>query len=107
MMVAGEAGRSSRRTTRGKPDVGTSLLQAYADDKVDIAVGLDRRPVALAMLPVAEEYKKILLVEPAVPDLDHRRQVEQVHLPHRPQPSQDARANAAALDAAALDRHPG
>ncbi|HPO20864.1 MAG TPA: ABC transporter substrate-binding protein, partial [Rubrivivax sp.] len=54
---------------QGKPDVGKTLLaQAYADDKADIAVGPTASPVALAMLPVAEEYKKILLVEPAVAD---------------------------------------
>ncbi|GAC1389309.1 MAG: substrate-binding domain-containing protein [Ramlibacter sp.] len=54
---------------QGKPDLGKSLLaSAYADDKVDLAVGPTSSGVALAMLPVAEEYKKILLVEPAVAD---------------------------------------
>jgi branched-chain amino acid transport system substrate-binding protein len=52
-----------------KPDVGKAALeQAFGDDKVDIAVGTTGSPIALAMLPVAEEYKKILLVEPAVAD---------------------------------------
>ena len=42
---------------QGKPDVGKSLLAAaYADDKVDLAVGPTGSGVALAMLPVAEEY---------------------------------------------------
>ena len=46
---------------QGKPDVGKSLLAAaYGDDKVDLAVGPTASPVALALLPVAEEYKKIL-----------------------------------------------
>jgi branched-chain amino acid transport system substrate-binding protein len=54
---------------QGKPDVGKALLQAaYADDKVDLAIGPTSSGVALAMLPVAEEYKKVLLVEPAVAD---------------------------------------
>ena len=35
---------------------------------VDIAVGTTGSPIALAMLPIAEEYKKILIVEPAVAD---------------------------------------
>src|SRR3546814_13925185 len=49
-----------------KPDLGKSLLeQAYSDDDVDLAVGTTGSGVALAMLPVAEEYKKILIVEPA------------------------------------------
>ncbi len=52
-----------------KPDIGKShLATAFGDDKVDLAVGPTSSGVALAMLPVAEEYKKILLVEPAVAD---------------------------------------
>ncbi|MFN4277487.1 MAG: substrate-binding domain-containing protein [Ferrovibrio sp.] len=52
-----------------KPDVAKSLLeQAYGDDNVDIAIGTTGSGAALAMLPVAEEYKKILIVEPAVAD---------------------------------------
>ncbi len=57
------------KDTQLKPDVGKSqLAAAYGDDKVDLAVGPVSSGVALAMLPVAEEYKKILLVEPAVAD---------------------------------------
>jgi len=44
------------------------LTKMYADDKVDIAVGPTSSGVALACLPVAEEFQKILLVEPAVAD---------------------------------------
>jgi len=52
-----------------KPDQGKSKLEeCYGDDKADIAVGTTGSPVALAMLPVAEERKKILIVEPAVAD---------------------------------------
>jgi branched-chain amino acid transport system substrate-binding protein len=52
-----------------KPDVGKAqLAAAYGDDKVDLAIGPTGSGVALAMLPVAEEYKKILIVEPAVAD---------------------------------------
>jgi branched-chain amino acid transport system substrate-binding protein len=55
---------------QGKPDQGKSLLAAaYGDDKVDLAVGPTASPVALAMLPVAEEYKKIL------PTVRYRRKV--------------------------------
>ncbi len=57
------------KDTQNKPDVGKAqLAAAYGDDKVDIAVGPVNSGVALAMLPVAEEYKKVLLVEPAVAD---------------------------------------
>ena len=52
-----------------KPDLAKAALeQAYGDDKVDIAVGTTSSAAALAMLPVAEEYKKLLIVEPAVAD---------------------------------------
>jgi branched-chain amino acid transport system substrate-binding protein len=44
------------------------LTKLYGDDKVDIAVGPTSSGVALACLPVAEEFKKILVVEPAVAD---------------------------------------
>lgn len=52
-----------------KPDLAKSqLAAAYGDDKADIAIGPTSSGSALAMLPVAEEYKRILLVEPAVAD---------------------------------------
>ncbi len=41
--------------------------------------------VALAMLPVAQDNKKILIIEPAVAEFDHRREVEPLYLPHRAQ----------------------
>lgn len=54
---------------QSKPDIGRTLLaEAYGDDKVDIAVGTTSSGSAIAMLPVAQEYKKILIVEPAVAD---------------------------------------
>jgi branched-chain amino acid transport system substrate-binding protein len=54
---------------QGKPDLAKSLLeQAYADDKVALAIGTTSSGAALAMLPVAEENKRILIVEPAVAD---------------------------------------
>lgn len=52
-----------------KPDKGKSALEeCYNDDGAALAVGTTGSPVALAMLPVAEEAKKILIVEPAVAD---------------------------------------
>ena len=54
---------------QGKPDLAKSALtEAYEDDGADIAVGTTSSPAAIAMLPVAEEHKKILIVEPAVAD---------------------------------------
>ncbi len=55
--------------TQLKPARGKMLLtKLYSDDKVDIAVGPTSSGVALACLAVAQEFKKILIVEPAVAD---------------------------------------
>src|SRR5450432_979111 len=54
---------------QSKPDLSkAALAEAYQDDKVDIAIGTTSSAAALADLPVAEENKKILIVEPAVAD---------------------------------------
>ena len=69
MMVNGHKLVVVEKDTQGKPDVAKSMLEAaYADDKAAIAIGPTSSGAALAMLPVAEQAKKILLVEPAVAD---------------------------------------
>jgi branched-chain amino acid transport system substrate-binding protein len=84
---------------QGKPDLGKSLLAAaYGDDKVDLAVGPTSSGVALAMLPVAEEYKKILLVEPAVADSITGDKWNRYIFRTGRNSSQDAISNAVALD---------
>jgi branched-chain amino acid transport system substrate-binding protein len=99
MTVAGRKLVVIEKDDQGKPDVGKALLAAaYADDKVDIAVGPTASPVALAMLPVAEEYKKILLVEPAVADSITGDKWNKYIFRTGRNSSQDAAANAAALD---------
>ena len=100
MEVAGKKIVVLEKDDQGKPDVGKSLLAAaYADEKVDIAVGPTASPVALAMLPVAEEYKKILLVEPAVADSITGDKWNKYIFRTGRNSSQDAASNAAALDA--------
>ena len=70
MMVAGRKLVVIEKDDQGKPDVGKSAARR----RLRRRQGRHRRRphqssgVALAMLPVAEEYKKILLVEPAVAD---------------------------------------
>ena len=99
MMVAGKKLVVIEKDDQGKPDVGkAALAAAYADDKVDIAVGPTASPVALAMLPVAEEYKKILLVEPAVADSITGDKWNKYIFRTGRNSSQDAAANAVALD---------
>ncbi|OGL19078.1 MAG: ABC transporter permease [Candidatus Rokubacteria bacterium RIFCSPLOWO2_12_FULL_71_19] len=52
-----------------KPDVAKQkVTKLYADDKVDLVVGTTSSAAALAVLPVAAEFKKVLIVEPAVAD---------------------------------------
>ncbi|MCU9836446.1 substrate-binding domain-containing protein [Ruegeria sp. WL0004] len=69
MEINGEKIVVIEKDTQLKPENGKALLEeAYGDDEVDLAVGPVSSGVALAMLPVAEEYEKILIVEPAVAD---------------------------------------
>jgi len=99
MEVAGKKLVVIEKDDQGKPDVGKSLLAAaYSDDKADIAVGPTSSGVALAMLPVAEEYKKILLVEPAVADSITGDKWNKYIFRTGRNSSQDAISNAVALD---------
>ena len=103
MMVAGKKLVVIEKDDQGKPDLGKSLLAAaYGDDKVDLAVGPTASPVALAMLPVAEEYKKILLVEPAVADSITGDKWNKYIFRTGRNSSQDAISNAVALDKAGI-----
>jgi branched-chain amino acid transport system substrate-binding protein len=55
--------------TQSKPDKGVALLaKLYEEHRVALAVGPTSSAVALACLPVAKKFKKILIVEPAVAD---------------------------------------
>jgi branched-chain amino acid transport system substrate-binding protein len=103
MEVAGRKLVVIEKDDQGKPDVGKSLLAAaYGDDKADIAVGPTSSGVALAMLPVAEEYKKILLVEPAVADSITGDKWNKYIFRTGRNSSQDAIGNAVALDKAGV-----
>jgi len=99
MMVAGKKITVIEKDDQGKPDVAKSLLAtAYGDDKADLAIGPTSSGVALALLPVAEEYKKILLVEPAVADSITGDKWNKYIFRTGRNSSQDAISNAVALD---------
>ena len=99
MTVAGKKLVVIEKDDQGKPDLGKSLLAAaYSDDKADLAVGPTSSGVALALLPVAEEYKKILLVEPAVADSITGEKWNKYIFRTGRNSSQDAISNAVALD---------
>lgn len=87
------------RDAQGKPDVAKAqLAAAYGDDKADIAIGPTSSGAALAMLPVAEEYNKILLVEPAVADAITGEKWNRFIFRTGRNSSQDASSAAAVLD---------
>jgi len=99
MMVNGHKLVVIEKDSQGKPDVGKSqLAAAFADDKADLAVGPTSSGVALAMLPVSEEYKKILIVEPAVADSITGDKWNRYIFRTGRNSSQDAISNAVALD---------
>jgi branched-chain amino acid transport system substrate-binding protein len=103
MTVSGRKLVLIEKDSQGKPDVGKSqLAAAFADDKADIAIGPTSSGVALAMLPVAEEYKKILLVEPAVADSITGDKWNRYIFRTGRNSSQDAISNAVALDKAGV-----
>lgn len=104
MMVAGKKLTLIEKDDQGKPDIGKSLLAtAYGDDKADVAIGTTGSGVALAMLPVAEEYKKVLLVEPAVADSITGDKWNKYVFRTGRNSSQDAISNAVALDKAGVN----
>ncbi|MFD1696264.1 substrate-binding domain-containing protein [Roseibium aestuarii] len=88
------------KDTQLKPDIGkAALAEAFGDDDAAIAVGPVSSGVALAMLPVAEEYGKILLVEPAVADSITGADWNRFIFRTGRNSSQDAISNAVALGA--------
>lgn len=99
MEIAGRKIKVIERDTQGKPDVARSqLASAYETDNADIAVGPTSSGVALAMLPIAQEYEKILLVEPAVADSITGDKWNKYIFRTGRNSSQDAIANAIAFD---------
>ncbi|WP_017761613.1 substrate-binding domain-containing protein [Pseudacidovorax intermedius] len=99
MMVNGKKIVVIEKDDQGKPDLGKSqLAAAYSDDKAALAVGPTSSGVALAMLPVAEEYKKLLIVEPAVADSITGDKWNKYIFRTGRNSSQDAISNAVALD---------
>lgn len=99
LVIAGKKIKVIERDSQGKPDVAKSqLAAAYADDKADLAVAATGSGGTLAMLPVAEEYKKILMVEPAVADAITGDKWNKYIFRTARNSSQDAISNAVAQD---------
>ncbi|MCY4290858.1 MAG: substrate-binding domain-containing protein [Roseovarius sp.] len=98
MEINGEPIVVIEKDTQLKPDIGKALLaEAYGDDGAQIAVGPVSSGVALAMLPVAEEYERVLIVEPAVADSITGENWNRYIFRTGRNSSQDAISNAVAL----------
>lgn len=98
--VLGEPITVIEKDTQLDPAQGRALLEeAYADDGAVLAVGPVSSGVALAMLPVAEEYERILIVEPAVADSITGANRNRYIFRTGRNSSQDAIANAVAIGA--------
>lgn len=98
MMVDGRKIVLITKDDQGKPDLAkAALAEAYQDDKVDLAIGTTASGAALAMLPIAEENKKVLIVEPAVADAITGEKWNRYIFRTGRNSSQDAISNAVAI----------
>ncbi len=69
MTIAGNKIVVIQKDDQGKPDVAKALVAgAYADDKSDIVVGPTLSASVLASLSLAEEARKIMLVDASIAD---------------------------------------
>ncbi|MCX7309529.1 MAG: substrate-binding domain-containing protein [Afipia sp.] len=103
MMVDGRKIVIVTKDDQGKPDLAkAALAEAYQDDKVDLAIGTTASGAALAMLPVAEEMKKVLIVEPAVADAITGEKWNRYIFRTGRNSSQDAISNAVAIGKAGV-----
>ncbi len=98
MEIDGEPIEVLEFDTQLDPAIGrAALAEAYGDADAQIAVGPVSSGVALAMLPVAEEYERVLIVEPAVADSITGANWNRYIFRTGRNSSQDAIANAVAL----------
>jgi branched-chain amino acid transport system substrate-binding protein len=98
MEIDGQPIRVIVKDSQLRPDLGRALLaEAFGDDDAHIAIGPTSSGVALAMLPVAEEFERILIVEPAVADSITGSEWNRFIFRTGRNSSQDAISNAVAL----------
>lgn len=99
--VAGRRIEVIAEDTTTKPDVAKQkALKLLEQDKVDILVGCSSSADALAVLPLAQEYKRIMVVEPAVADSITGAQWNKYIFRTARNSSQDALAVASAIASA-------
>lgn len=98
--VAGRPIQIIKEDSTGKPDVAKQkALKLLDDDKVDFLLGSASSADALAILPLAQDYKRIMVVEPAVADSITGAQWNKYIFRTARNSSQDAMAVASAIAA--------
>lgn len=96
--VAGKNIQLIIEDTETKPEVAKQkAIKLFEQDKVDFLVGTASSSDALAVVPLAEEYKKIMIVEPAVADTITGKSWNKYIFRTGRNSSQDAAAGAAAI----------
>lgn len=96
--VAGKKIEVIFEDTETKPEVAVQkAIKLLEDDGVDFLVGSSSSGDTLAVLPLAEEYEKIMVVEPAVADSITGEEFNQYIFRTARNSSQDAVAGAAAI----------
>jgi branched-chain amino acid transport system substrate-binding protein len=96
--VAGRPIKVVIEDSQTNPEIGRQrAIDLLERDKVDILVGSASSAVALSILPLAEEYQRIMVVEPAVADSITGAQWNKYIFRTGRNSSQDAIAGAAAI----------
>jgi len=99
MKVAGRDIVVLQKDDQSKPDMAKSLLlEAFADENADIAVGASSTPATLSIMPVAEEFKKVLVVDSAISDSITGSKWNKYIFRVKQNSTQDSAASAATFD---------
>lgn len=82
----------------GKPDVAKDkAVKLLEEDEVDFIIGVESSTNAVALAPLAEEYKKIFVIDPAVADAIVSKSWNKYIFKSGRSSGQDAKASAAAI----------
>jgi branched-chain amino acid transport system substrate-binding protein len=99
MKVAGQDIVVLQKDDQSKPDMAKSLLlEAFADENADVAVGASSTPATLSIMPVAEEFKKVLVVDSAISDSITGEKWNKYIFRVKQNSTQDSAASAATFD---------
>jgi len=96
--IAGKTVVIIEEDDEGKPDVAKQkAVKLLEEDKVDFIIGVESSTNAIAIAPLAQEYKKIFVIDPAVADALVAGSWNKYIFKSGRSSGQDAAANAAAI----------